>query len=170
MPSEFDTLSTFSDWSSKLAEILAAARDAADNDARIGAARRLEEFMARSGPATPEIEALDRAAAESAKALARRALEDAVTGIASRFDSVSTQMSQLESIRAAASNARIAPASVGAALDRLSRLVAEARSLVPDSAANPGDSEALRVHIGRLLEALIEFQRTFGMPSEQIRN
>ncbi|MBX3389110.1 MAG: hypothetical protein KF691_06600 [Phycisphaeraceae bacterium] len=170
MPSEFDTLSTFSDWSTKLAEILAAARDATDDDARMSAARRLEEFVARSTPNSPEIDSLDRMAADGANALCRRAFEGAVDGLRSRTASVAARAQELDSIGKSAAKGRVDPKSVGAALDRVSELVEEAKSLGRAAGANPGDSEALRTHIGRLLEALLDLRMTFGPLPGRIRN
>lgn len=170
MASEFDTLSTFSDWSARLADILAQAREATDTDARLAAARRLEEFMARSSPSSPEIEGLDRLAEEAAKSLSRRALEDAVAGIKSRTASVASCAQELDSARESRSKGQFGSPSVGAALDRMTQLVESARSLARAEAGNPHDSEALRAQIGRLLEALVDLRKSFGPLPDQNRN
>lgn len=85
--SEFDGISGFKGWRSKLDELLDAAKQAAganDESGLNAIADRLTEFTIESWPDTPEIKALDKIAGDTATRLRKQGIEGKLDAIAAR--------------------------------------------------------------------------------------
>jgi hypothetical protein len=85
--SEFDGIAGTEGWSTKLRGLLDEAQEIARGghlDQRIGISRRLTEFIVRSRPDTPEIEALDALAQATARALLLESIEGRLKALAGR--------------------------------------------------------------------------------------
>lgn len=164
MPTEFDSLSTVSAWSAKLAELLEAARAATEegDEARLAAARRLTDFVAHSHPASPDIQRLDQVAAFAARALAERIAHDAVDRIASRTAMLDSCSAELRAIRDHVNKA--APAAIASIADlseRLSIVASDAAALVNSGPADLEDSGGVQSRIDRLVNSLFELHAAF---------
>jgi len=164
MPTEFDNLTTISDWSTKLAELLSASRAAAEqpDDSRLVVARRLTDFIAHSYPATPEIHRLDELASAAARALAEEVSKGAIDRIASRTALLEILAGELDSIRSRADSGRLPSASsIADVAGTLTAIAQDAKALARFRAENPQNASEIRVRLGRIAAALSDLCASF---------
>lgn len=164
MSTEFDSLQSASEWSAKLAELLAAARAAAErsDEERLAVAHRLTDFIARSYPANEEIRRLDEIASAAARALAEQVLTDAMGRIASRTAILETLTGELEAIRSRTLLVSLPSASQIADLaSSLATIAEDAGALARLRAGKPQDTGEFHGRIGRLATTLGEIQAAF---------
>jgi len=164
MPTEFDTLTSLSDWSTKLAELLAASRSAAEqpDNVRLAVARRLTDFIAHSYPATAEIRRLDELASAAARALAEHVSSDAIERIASRTALLEILAGELDAIRSRADSGVLPSASSFADFaSTLTAIAQDAKALARFRAENPKNSSEIRVRLGRIASTLADLRASF---------
>ena len=155
--SEFDDIKGFAGWKSKLADLLAEAKQAvgaSDEDALPRIADRLTEFMIESWPDTPEIQALDRIAGDTATMLRKK-------GIEGKLDSLGARTAELDKMTGDFDSA--ATANTGKAdsirLKRVREVVDTATSTVTTltrfkQTLKTGDDAALIVEVNTIVDAL----------------
>ena len=164
MLTEFDAINSPSEWSDKLAELLAVSRAAADqpDEERLAVARRLTDFIAKSFPATAEIHRLDEIASGAARALAEQVSSDAMGRIASRTNLLEILSRELDAIRSRTLPDSVPPASTVADLaSSLSTIAEDAAALGRFRVGNPQSTEEFRVRIGRLATTLADLRAAF---------
>jgi len=164
MSTEFDTLTSLSDWSSKLAELLSASRAAAEQpvDIRLAVARRLTDFVAHSHPATPEFHRLDELASAAARALAEHVAADAVERIASRTALLEILAGELTAIRSRADSRKLPSAvSIASLANNLSAVADDAKALARFRAENAEIDNQFPSRIIRLADALADLRTSF---------
>lgn len=164
MSTEFDSLQSASEWSAKLAELLAAARAAAEgsDEERLAVAQRLTDFIASSFPANEEIRRLDEIASAAARALAEQVSTDAMGRIASRTAVLETLTGEFEAIRSRTLSVSLPSASQIAELaSSLATIADDAGAIARFRVGNPQNTEEFHVRIGRLATALAEIQAAF---------
>jgi len=159
MSTEFDSLVSLSDWSSKLAELLAASRSAAEqsDEQRLVIARRLTEFIAHSHPATPEIHRLDEIASAAARSLAEHVSSDAAERIGSRTALLEILTGELDAIRLRTdATALPSSSSIAELAAKLSTIAQDAGALARLRAGNPQSTGEIRARIGLLAATLAD--------------
>lgn len=164
MSTEFDAINSASEWSGKLAELLAASRSAAEqsDDQRLAVARRLTDFIAHSHPATPEIHRLDEIASAASRALLEHVATDAIGRIASRTALLEILAGELDTIRSQANSAALPSASSIAKLAAsLTAIAQDAGALARFGAGNPQDAGEIRARITRLANTLADLHQAF---------
>lgn len=159
MSTEFDSLTSVSDWSTKLTELLSAARAAAEqsDDARLSVARRLTDFIAHSFPASPEILRLDEIASAAARSLSEQVSADATDRIASRSALLELLAGELLAVRSRTNLER--PPSDAVLSDLagdLAALAADARDLVALRRQGAQGPERVHARFSRLAESLAD--------------
>lgn len=161
MQSEFDRISTYEGWTSKLDQLLADARAASESGSdsqRAAIARRLTTFIEVSSPASPEIVALDNIAASAVRLLWSSIASHAVDRIAARTAALRQLSDELVSISRAASTsaAQVALSSETQLVTVLARAAQSIADLPETSAAASDDN--LRSGLLELLDAIATIQ------------
>jgi hypothetical protein len=164
MPSEFDNLTSLSDWSAKLVELLSASRAAAEqpDDIRLAVVRRLTDFIAHSYPATPEIHRLDELASAAARALAEHVSSNAIDRIASRTALLEILAGELDAIRSRAdSGPPPSASSIANVASTLTAIAEDAKAIARFRAESAENAPEIRARLARLATTLTDLHASF---------
>ena len=165
--SEWSNIEDLQGWKDKLGELLAEAREAAQQDEldpRIAVNERLMQFVENSWPNSPEITALDEIATQTASALLRQTIAERLQAITERTGEYQRLGKQFAAI-AEESEAKADSIRLGAItsfIDSTTKLIDSAKALQKSLKDNAADNrlgeriaetiaaiEALRSSVGK---------------------